>query len=125
MEITKELWGKTSCGKEIFLYTLKNEKGAYVQLTSIGAGIVSIAVPDKDGKLADVALGFVLLQKLPDLGIEGRGGPGEHLAEVLVDRGFGEGEVLSGGTDGAACLDHVRRQSAGTVVFVAGHGSTS
>ena len=73
----------------------------------------------------DVALGFVLLQKLPDLGVEGRGGPGEHLAEVLVDRGFGEGEVLSGGTDGAACLDHVRRQSAGTVVFVAGHGSTS
>ena len=25
MEITKELWGKTSCGKEIFLYTLKNK----------------------------------------------------------------------------------------------------
>ena len=41
MELTKELWGKTSCGKEIYLYTLKNESGAYVQLSNIGAGVVS------------------------------------------------------------------------------------
>ena len=58
MELTKELWGKTSCGKEIFLYTLKNESGAYVQLSSVGAGVVSVVVPDKDGKLADVCLGY-------------------------------------------------------------------
>ena len=42
MELTKELWGKTPCGKEIYLYTLKNESGAYVQLSSVGAGIVSV-----------------------------------------------------------------------------------
>ena len=58
MEITKELWGKSACGKEIFLYTLKNETGAYVQLSSVGAGIVSAVVPDKEGKLADVVLGY-------------------------------------------------------------------
>ena len=58
MEIAKELWGKTPCGKEIFRYTLKNEKGAYVQLSNIGAGIVSVVVPDKDGVLADVVLGY-------------------------------------------------------------------
>ena len=58
MELTKELWGKTSCGKEIFLYTIKNSKGAYVQLSNVGAGIVSIVVPDKDGVLADVVLGY-------------------------------------------------------------------
>ena len=58
MEITKELWGKTPCGKEIFRYTLKNEQGAYVQLSNIGAGIVSVVVPDKDGNLADVVLGY-------------------------------------------------------------------
>ena len=58
MTITKELWGKSSCDKEIYLYTLKNEKGAYVQLTNIGAGIVSIVVPDKDGNLADVVIGY-------------------------------------------------------------------
>ena len=58
MEIRKELWGKTACGKEIYIYTLTNEKGAYVQLTNIGAGIVSAVVPDKDGNLADVVLGY-------------------------------------------------------------------
>ena len=55
MELTKELWGKSACGKEIYLYTLKNESGAYVQLSSVGAGIVSVVVPDKNGVLADVA----------------------------------------------------------------------
>ena len=55
MELTKELWGKSACGKEIFLYTLKNANGAYVQLSSVGAGIVSVVVPDKNGVLADVA----------------------------------------------------------------------
>ncbi len=58
MKLTKELWGKSTCGKEIYLYTLTNENGAYVRLSSVGAGIVSIAVPDKDGKLADVVLGY-------------------------------------------------------------------
>ena len=58
MTITKQLWATSPCGKEIFLYTLKNESGAYVQLSNIGAGVVSIVVPDKDGNLADVALGY-------------------------------------------------------------------
>ena len=58
MKLTRELWGKAPCGKEIFLYTITNEKGAYVQLSSVGAGIVSIVVPDKDGNLSDVVLGY-------------------------------------------------------------------
>ena len=58
MAITKELWGTAPDGKEIFLYTLKNASGAYVQLCSVGAAIVSIVVPDKEGKLADVVIGY-------------------------------------------------------------------
>ena len=58
MAITKELWGTSPDGKEIFLYTLKNASGAYVQLANIGAAIVSVVVPDKDGKLGDVVLGY-------------------------------------------------------------------
>ena len=58
MEITKELWGTAPDGKEIFRYTLKNASGAYVQLGSVGAAIVSVVVPDKDGKLDDVVLGY-------------------------------------------------------------------
>ena len=58
MDIKKELWGKASCGKEIYRYTLTNASGAYVQLSSVGAGIVAVVVPDRDGKLADVLLGY-------------------------------------------------------------------
>ena len=58
MEITRELWATAPDGKEIFRYTLKNASGAYVQLANIGAAIVSVVVPDKDGKLGDVVLGY-------------------------------------------------------------------
>jgi len=58
MEIKKELWGQAPDGKEIFRYTLINAKGASVQLGSVGAAILSINVPDKDGQLADVVLGY-------------------------------------------------------------------
>lgn len=43
---------------EITLYTLTNKSGAQVVLSSLGAGIVSVMVPDKDGKFEDVALGY-------------------------------------------------------------------
>ncbi|MCA9249282.1 MAG: galactose mutarotase [Planctomycetales bacterium] len=42
----------------IQLYTLKNRSGMTVQVTNYGAIITSIVVPDRDGKLADVALGY-------------------------------------------------------------------
>ena len=40
------------------LYTLKNEAGMEVCITNFGGRIVSIMVPDKDGKFQDVVLGF-------------------------------------------------------------------
>lgn len=43
---------------EIKLYTITNAQGAQVTLSSLGAGIVSIVVPDRDGKMADVTLGY-------------------------------------------------------------------
>ena len=58
MEITRELWCKTACGKDINIYTLTNAKGAFVKLSDIGAAIVSVVVPDKDGNMADVVLGY-------------------------------------------------------------------
>ena len=39
-------------------YTLRNASGASVTLTRIGAGIVSVFVPDREGRLADVVLGY-------------------------------------------------------------------
>ena len=40
------------------LYTLTNENGMEVCITNFGARIVSIMVPDKNGTLQDVVLGF-------------------------------------------------------------------
>lgn len=43
---------------EITLVTLANDHGMSVELSSLGAGIVSVVVPDRHGNLADVALGY-------------------------------------------------------------------
>lgn len=43
---------------EVTLITITNDNGASVTLSTLGAGIVSVVVPDRDGKLADVALGY-------------------------------------------------------------------
>lgn len=58
MEINKTLWGKAPSGKEIYKWRLCNASGAFVELAEIGAAIVSVCVPDKDGKLGDVVLGY-------------------------------------------------------------------
>ena len=42
----------------IKLYTLKNDNGMTVNVTNYGAIITSIVVPDRDGKMADIALGY-------------------------------------------------------------------
>ena len=39
-------------------YTLTNKSGASVVLSSVGAAIVAINVPDRDDKLADVVIGY-------------------------------------------------------------------
>ncbi len=43
---------------EITSYTLTNNSGAQVTLSSLGAGIVSVIVPDANGNMAVVALGY-------------------------------------------------------------------
>ncbi|GHT44864.1 aldose 1-epimerase [Bacteroidia bacterium] len=48
---------KTVDGKPVRLYTLSNAGGAKVEVTNWGGKIVSIYVPDKNGKLVDVVLG--------------------------------------------------------------------
>lgn len=43
---------------EIAIYTLTNAAGASVKLSALGAGILSVVVPDREGNMADVALGY-------------------------------------------------------------------
>jgi len=49
---------KTIDGKPTHLYVLKNKHGVQAALTNYGAHLISLAVPDKTGKLADVVIGF-------------------------------------------------------------------
>lgn len=51
-------WGKLSTGEEVKLFTLTNENGMVVKVTNFGALVTSIVVPDKEGQMADVVLGF-------------------------------------------------------------------
>ncbi|MEM1320298.1 MAG: aldose epimerase family protein [Bacteroidota bacterium] len=43
---------------DAYLFHLQNDKGMEVKITNYGATITSIKVPDKQGKLAEVVLGF-------------------------------------------------------------------
>lgn len=45
-------------GKNTHLFTLKNRAGMQIALTDYGARLVSALVPDKNGNLIDVVLGF-------------------------------------------------------------------
>ena len=45
-------------GKETGLYTLTNAAGMEVCITNFGGRIVSVMVPDRNGKMQDVVLGF-------------------------------------------------------------------
>ncbi len=44
--------------EEVQLYTLTNSHGASISITNYGGIVTSIRVPDRDGNLADVALGY-------------------------------------------------------------------
>ncbi len=56
-QVRKEAFGKTGDGRPVALYTLTNSNGMEVRAMTYGGIIVSIRVPDKNGKFADVVLG--------------------------------------------------------------------
>ena len=51
-------FGTTSAGEEANLYTIAFKDGSSFSATDYGASIVSCVVPDKDGKMTDVVLGY-------------------------------------------------------------------
>ena len=56
--ITKADFGKTPDGQPVEIYTLHNAKGAEARIMTYGGIVQSLRVPDKNGKLDDVVLGF-------------------------------------------------------------------
>lgn len=51
-------FGKTKDGTPVNLYTLTNSKGMEARITNYGGLVVSLRVPDRNGKLGDVVLGY-------------------------------------------------------------------
>ena len=62
MAISKEVFGQTGDGKTAYIYTITNNNGMTAKFTDFGAILVSLEVPDRDGKAKDVVLGFDRLE---------------------------------------------------------------
>lgn len=60
INITRKAWGTVN-NQDVFLFKLENSTGAFVEITNYGATVVSIDVPDKDGQLGNVIVGFPTL----------------------------------------------------------------
>lgn len=56
--IQKETFGVLPDGKEVMKYTLANTEGMQVEIINYGGIITSLKVPDKNGEIRDVVLGF-------------------------------------------------------------------
>ncbi len=55
---TAEAFGKTTDGTAVEVFTLTNTNGIKLRAMTYGAIVLSIETPDRDGKLADIVLGF-------------------------------------------------------------------
>ena len=60
--ITTSPFGTLPDGRPVTLYTLTNPSGLVVKVSDFGGIITEIHTPDRDGQLADIALGYDTLQ---------------------------------------------------------------
>ncbi len=58
-----KMFGKTADGKEVMLFTLKNANGMTMEIMSYGCIVTKLTAPDRDGKFADVVLGYNTLEE--------------------------------------------------------------
>lgn len=58
IKITKKDFGTLKTGEKTQVYTITNKNGASVDVSTFGATITAIRIPDKNGKLIDVTQGY-------------------------------------------------------------------
>lgn len=58
MSVSERKFGELSTGEEISIYRLENKSGAYAEVSMFGAILVKLCVPDREGRLTDVVLGY-------------------------------------------------------------------
>jgi len=61
--VTKKLFGKTPVGKRVDLFTLTNTQGLCAKISNYGTIITELRVPDREGRLGNIVLGFDNLQQ--------------------------------------------------------------
>lgn len=61
--IQGEVFGRMPDGRDVELYTLVNADGLRARIITYGAIVVSLEVPDRYGKLADITLGYDRLEE--------------------------------------------------------------
>ncbi|MCC8051339.1 MAG: galactose mutarotase [Clostridiales bacterium] len=64
----KKIFGTLANGAEATLYTFSNSNGASMSVTDLGATLVSLLVPDREGNPVDVVLGYDTPQEYVDGG---------------------------------------------------------
>jgi aldose 1-epimerase len=57
-KMQKQSFGNTEDGQHVDLYILTNKNGMEAAITNYGGTVVSLKVPDRNGKLEDVVLGY-------------------------------------------------------------------
>ncbi len=57
-KVMKQDFGKTPDGTAVDIYTLTNAKGMKARIMTYGGIVVSLETPDRNGKMADVVLGY-------------------------------------------------------------------
>lgn len=62
MSVTKSSFGYTKDGKEIFKYTIENSKKMKASVISYGAILTELYVPDAEGEVKDIVLGYDSLE---------------------------------------------------------------
>jgi aldose 1-epimerase len=86
VDIKREAFQKEVNGKMADLYTLTNKNGMVAKITTYGGKLVQLLVPDKNGKLGDVVLGYETLQQT----IDGQGSMGATVGRYANRIGKGQ-----------------------------------
>ena len=60
--VSKHAWGQMPDGRTVQMYTLANASGMTMRVSDYGCIIVSLTVPDRSGRRADVVLGYDRLE---------------------------------------------------------------
>jgi aldose 1-epimerase len=92
--VTQMPFGKTPDGKEVDLYVLTNTNGMTAKVMTYGATLTELWVPDKDGKRADVLLGYDNLE-----GFLSKGNPYFGCIVGRVCNRIAKGKFSVGGTE--------------------------